>query len=185
MRVIHDSALPAWPQSAELEPYRDTKFLTAGIRIFYKPDTREPFVFPIYNIIPSVLVMPITSEGNIVLVQQWRQGIQDACWEFPGGHFDLHEEETLLARRELLQKTGYVAGQIEPVGRFHHNTSNSPSFFLGYIALDCHCCGLDAGEDIRVVEVSPSELTIMLLENRITDVATVCVAQQAFLRKFI
>ena len=72
------------------------------------------------NISGIVGLVPVTDEGQLVLVEQYRPPVARNVIELPAGLVgDRPEEpeETLLAaaRRELLEETGYEAGRIEPL----------------------------------------------------------------------
>ncbi len=56
-----------------------------------------------------VQILPLTKEGEIILVNQYRFGTGQLSWEVPGGVMDDSDtspEET--AARELLEETGYL-----------------------------------------------------------------------------
>jgi 8-oxo-dGTP pyrophosphatase MutT (NUDIX family) len=68
-------------------------------------------------------VVPCFEDGSILLVGQYRYSISRYSWEIPegGGHGD--EKPVQIARRELLEETGYRARRMRKLGLFH--TSNS------------------------------------------------------------
>lgn len=57
---------------------------------------------------PAVMIVPITADGDVVLVRQWRQNIRAHGLELPAGAFELKEGVESAARRELLEETGYA-----------------------------------------------------------------------------
>jgi ADP-ribose pyrophosphatase len=54
-------------------------------------------------------VVPITDDGNVVLVRQWRQPTGSFALELPGGGVDAGESPAEAAARELFEETGYRA----------------------------------------------------------------------------
>jgi 8-oxo-dGTP pyrophosphatase MutT (NUDIX family) len=60
-----------------------------------------------------VLVIPITDDGQVVFVRQYRHAYRDVVLEIPGGVMDPGESPAETARRELREETGYVAKTIE------------------------------------------------------------------------
>lgn len=72
----------------------------------FEPSGREQ-EFIVLDTPSWVNVVPITTEGNVVLIRQYRHGIQDVTLEIPGGMIDDGEEPQAAALRELLEETGY------------------------------------------------------------------------------
>ena len=64
-----------------------------------------------------VLIVPITTAGDLVLIRQWRQGARAFVLEIPGGIIDPSDADaTQAAARELLEETGHAAGETRFVG---------------------------------------------------------------------
>lgn len=100
-----------------------------------------------------VNVIPVTRDGKLVLIRQFRFGIAAPTLEVPGGAVEPGEAPARTAARELEEETGYRPGRIESLGFCHPNPaiqSNKTHFFL---ALDCekhHDGNPDATEDIAL-----------------------------------
>ncbi len=60
----------------------------------------------------TAVVLAITADDDVVLVREFRPGVEDSLLELPGGAVDSGEDPAEGARRELLEETGYTA---EPV----------------------------------------------------------------------
>ncbi|MCA9396918.1 MAG: NUDIX hydrolase [Candidatus Omnitrophica bacterium] len=68
---------------------------------------------------PRVSAMvPVLPDGSIILVRQYRHGINGRLWEIPAGTVDAEESPLHCAKRECEEETGYKAGKIESLGRF-------------------------------------------------------------------
>lgn len=65
----------------------------------------------------SVFIVPVTDEGEIVLIKVYRYLTNIWSWELPGGNSD-GEEFLEAAKRELLEETGMVAKNWKEVGYF-------------------------------------------------------------------
>jgi 8-oxo-dGTP pyrophosphatase MutT (NUDIX family) len=68
-----------------------------------------------------VSMVPITDAGEVVLVRQYRHGIDAPTLEVPGGVIDPGEAPAHAAVRELAEETGYAPGIVEPLGWTHPN----------------------------------------------------------------
>jgi ADP-ribose pyrophosphatase len=69
--------------------------------------TREVIAHP-----GSVVVLPVLSDGRIVLIRQYRHAAGQYLWELVAGHKEPHENPVTGAHRELLEETGYTARRI-------------------------------------------------------------------------
>jgi 8-oxo-dGTP pyrophosphatase MutT (NUDIX family) len=101
-------------------------------------------------------VVPITNDNKIVLVKQFRFGIEDYTLEVPGGLLEPNEDRTKAVQRELLEETGYSATNWKHLGSVYSN----PVFidceihhFIAYQAAKTEEQNLDFDEEIDIVEM--------------------------------
>ncbi len=117
-----------------------------------------------------VNVVPVTREGRVVLIKQWRHGSEDWAIEIPGGLVDPGETPAQAAARELAEETGYQAAKLRFLGKVNPN----PALFDNY----CHTFlaegldgpdepDLDPGESIEVFTVRPADLPAMVATGEI------------------
>ena len=105
---------------------------------------------------PWVQVVPVTAEGNLVLVRQYRHGSESWHWELPGGLVEADEAPELAAARELREETGYSADSLHPLAVLHANPAIQDNKLHLFEARNCRLQGaqeLDAMEDLQVSEV--------------------------------
>lgn len=58
----------------------------------------------------AVGILPITDDGRVILVKQFRKPIEEAIWEIPAGKIEAGETDlTQVALRELEEEIGYRA----------------------------------------------------------------------------
>lgn len=99
------------------------------------------------------VVLPVTKEGLVVTVLQYKQGCDSIVLELPAGTADFKgESPEELMRRELLEETGYGPEQVIFLGPpCYISTRSSPTRFYPFLAMNCFKVKegeLDAGEDI-------------------------------------
>ena len=68
-----------------------------------------------------VNVVPLTTDGRLVLVRQFRYGINDFSLEVPGGVIEDGEVPVVAGLRELAEETGYAGGAARLLGSVHPN----------------------------------------------------------------
>ena len=79
-------------------------------------------------------VVPVTKDGRIVMVRQFRLGSQDTTLEVPGGMVDPDEEPAVAAARELLEETGYQGDELELIGVVNPNPALFGNRLHTYVA---------------------------------------------------
>jgi ADP-ribose pyrophosphatase len=118
-----------------------------------------------------VNVVAVTPEDQLILIRQYRFGIEATTLEIPGGLVEPGEEPAAAAARELEEETGYVPGRLVALGSVHPNPALQGNRCHSFLALDCvkqHEGRQDHGEDI-IVELRPhAEVPRLVLEGHIT-----------------
>jgi ADP-ribose pyrophosphatase len=66
-------------------------------------------------------VIALTADHQLVLVRQFRFGIDDFSIEIPGGVVERGEEPLFAAQRELREETGFTGGNARLLGSVHPN----------------------------------------------------------------
>lgn len=66
-----------------------------------------------HNVCDGVMILPVTEEGEVVLLKQYRPAISDYLYELPAGMVDLGETIEEAAKRELFEETGLRAKSYE------------------------------------------------------------------------
>ncbi len=85
----------------------------------------------------AVWVVPVTPEGNVVLIRQYRYSVDDWVWEVPaGGLFDHDGDLESLVRRELREEVGGEAGSLKYVGWFYGGAAMTNTRCHVFIAYD-------------------------------------------------
>ena len=66
----------------------------------------------------SVVIIPVTGAGDIVLVKQYRHAIGRWAWELPAGSLKPGEDVEKAAVRECHEEIGLIPSRLEPLGAF-------------------------------------------------------------------
>ncbi len=118
-----------------------------------------------------VNIIPVTKSGNIVLIKQFRHGINDMTIEIPGGLIEAGEMPSDAGQRECTEETGYssatspeLLGMVSPNPAFMNNVCYS--FVWNDVEL-LHEQNLDGNEEISVIEKPISEVKELILNGTI------------------
>lgn len=130
------------------------------------------YIVPEYYILeyPNwVNIVALTDKNEIVLVKQYRHGVQESVLEIPGGVIDEGEDALVAAKRELLEETGYLFDSFEKICELFPNPATSNNITTTYLARGGKKVQeqqLDSQEDIEVILKSPEEVKQLLLQNK-------------------
>ncbi len=101
----------------------------------------------------AAFIIALTSNKQVPLVFQYKNGVKDLIWELPAGFIEEKEEPELAARRELSEETGFEATEFELLGRYAPNPSISNNRNFVFLAKDATKVAeqhLDQNEEIEV-----------------------------------
>jgi ADP-ribose pyrophosphatase len=119
----------------------------------------------------SSMVIPQAGEGKLILVRQYRYTGKRDSIEFPcGGMKDgaTHDE---TAKQELLEETGFLAGELKPIGNFNPCNGLLDEICRVYIARQlCHVGAQpDDTENFELVYLAMEEMDALIRNGTIWD----------------
>jgi 8-oxo-dGTP pyrophosphatase MutT (NUDIX family) len=119
-------------------------------------------------------VIPLLPDKRVVLIRQWRFGIQAPTLEIPGGMMDPGEDPETAARRELEEETGYRAGRMERLGVTHPNPAFQNNEISTWLATELapptverEILGVE-GEEISVETAALDDIPGLIARGEIT-----------------
>lgn len=119
-----------------------------------------------------VVIVPMTRDGKVIFVEQFRRPVKALVIEWPAGLVNdnaPHDHETMeaAARRELLEETGYAAEHLSLLVEGPISSGLSSERLTFFQALDVVKKGDGGGdetESIKVHEVPLKEADLWLYE---------------------
>lgn len=128
----------------------------------------------------SVVLIPITDRGEIVLVRQYRHAIGRSAWELPAGTLKKDEEPRKAAARECQEEIGLIPSTLEPLGTFYPTPGYCDEEMNYYKATGLREPGADdekaeqdEDEDIEKASFSVESIRSMIRSGEIIDMKTV------------
>ena len=160
-----------WHMEETIYPFRN-QFLTLRQDKLIWPDGQTGS-YSYVEIKPVVLIVPVTTTRDVILIRQYRYTIDDWVWEIPaGGSHDFHGDDLAeLARRELKEEVGGEARTLTYVGMFHPAIGKFNADFHLYLATGVTLgqATPEPGEMIQVHSFSIDEAIEMARDGTITS----------------
>ena len=135
----------------------------------------------------AAAVVPITDDGKVVMVRQYRNALDRETLEIPAGGLDTQDEPTIVAAaRELEEETGYKSNNLEFLITVATTVAFCNEKIDIYLARNLiqskqH---LDEDEFVEVEEYTVDELVDMIYAGKINDAKTIA-AILAYKNKYV
>jgi ADP-ribose pyrophosphatase len=128
----------------------------------------------------SVVIVPITDDGRVILVRQYRAPLGQWAWELPAGSLKPGENIEQAARRECHEEVGLIPGRLDRLGSFYPTPGycdEEMNFFrasgLREARAGDEAAQPDEDEDIETKRFTLDELRSMIRSGEIIDLKTV------------
>ncbi len=119
-----------------------------------------------------VNIIPVTPEGKVVMIRQYRLGTRSETLEIPGGLISEEDADPAeAALREMIEETGYYSGEVVHIGTVEPNPAiqnNRCHTFLARNAVPVSSQNLDSTEAIMVELVQREDIPVLVRTSRIT-----------------
>ncbi len=121
------------------------------------------------------VIAPITEDGHVILVKQYRKPIEEVSLEIPAGKLDHGEEPIQCAARELKEETGYAAKKLTKIMTLHPAPAFADEILHIFIATGLSLGEVCPDEDefIHSGKYKLDEVINMIQDGTIKDAKTV------------
>jgi ADP-ribose pyrophosphatase len=125
----------------------------------------------------GALAIPVTNEGKLILVRQYRFAVGGRVLEFPAGTIEPMEDPLETVKREIQEETGFSADKWQKLGEFILAPGYSDEIIYAFLAQDLTQLEKppqqDEDEDIEVLFWTPEELEKAILEGQPVDAKSI------------
>jgi ADP-ribose pyrophosphatase len=159
-----------WERGAEKVRHQTRVFDVLGVE-FRHPGRGTAREFVVIRAPDWVNVVAVTPDDQIVLVRQFRFGINALSLEIPGGVMEAGEDPLATGLRELREETGFAGGPVRLLGTVHPNPAiqaNRCHFVLVEAAVRAHDQEWDADEELHVETRPVAEVMALARSGGIT-----------------
>lgn len=132
------------------------------------PDGRVAGPYRVLDYPDWVNALALTSDGQAVLVRQFRPGPKKITLELPGGAVEPGEQALEVAmRRELEEETGYGGGEITYLASLSPNSASHTNRVHSFLAT-----GVERTGDLRPDDTEFLEVVLMPLDELVQTAVT-------------
>ncbi len=149
----------------------DTDYVSVSENKVQLPDGAVIEDFYTVTIADAAMIAAVTTDGKILLKKEFRYSCGEEVIECPAGMFEKNEADPLaVAKRELLEETGYASEKWTCLGPTIDNPSKLTNRMYLFLAEDCVKVAdqkLDANEHLSVMAVPLQTAVDMVMDGRI------------------
>jgi len=118
-----------------------------------------------------VNIIALTKNDEVILIEQFRHGVEEITLEIPGGIVDNKENADDAARRELLEETGFEASEMIYLGKSRPNPALQNNWIYHFLARNCKKSGdtnFDEHESIVTKLIRLQDIEQLIESEQIT-----------------
>ena len=122
----------------------------------------------------AVCVIPVTDEGEVIMVKQFRYPFGEVLLEVPAGKLEPGEDPLDAVKRELEEESGAVAGCIKHIGELYTTVAFLDERIHVYLATDLTFIDSHPDDDefLEVTKIPLCDLVDMVMRGEIKDSKT-------------
>ncbi|MEM1031225.1 MAG: NUDIX hydrolase [Myxococcota bacterium] len=146
-------------------PLLETRIFTVHERVAASPQSDKQGAFVFIDSPDWVNVVALTPNDEVVMIEQYRHGLDRVTLEIPGGMVDPGESPLEAGTRELREETGYAGERAELIGRVSPNPAIQTNWCHTVrvrAAVPVGTQRLDGNEEIAVVTVPRADMRALI-----------------------
>ncbi|GIK84184.1 MAG: ADP-ribose pyrophosphatase [Patescibacteria group bacterium] len=150
-----------------------SKWFPIEERTYQLPNGRIVDDFTVTTLADVAMIVPITKDKKVIIVNQYKPGVDEVIMQFPAGRIeDTHKNMDETAQHELEEETGVKVelSQLTQFARLSGFSTKATEIVFVYLAKDCEFNSqqhFDSTEDIEIVKLSFEEMDRLIEANEI------------------
>ena len=130
----------------------------------------------------AVCIVPITEDGNVLMIRQFRLAAGGVLLEIPAGGLETGETPEACAARELEEETGYRTASLRPLFSMFLAPGYSTELIHAYLAtgLTPGTTHMDEDENVVLTPIPLEEVVDRILAGEIRDAKTIAAVMAAY-----
>lgn len=156
-----------WKTLAETEVFAAPPYVRVVRQQVALPDGAVIDDFYQVRLRTYAIVVPVTPEGGVVMIEQYKHGPGRVGLSFPAGFVEPGEDPANAAPRELLEETGYGAGTLIRLGRHVDNGNQRGCEGHQFLATGCNWQQPAASGDLE--QMNTRVLTVPEVDRALAD----------------
>lgn len=150
-----------------------SKWFPIEERTYELPNGKIVDDFTVTTLADVAMIVPITTDNKVVLVNQYKPGVDAVIMQFPAGRIENnHKNMDETAQHELEEETGIKVAlhQLTPFAKLSGFSTKATEIVYLYLAQECEFNSeqhFDPTEDIEIVKLSFDEMDALVESNEI------------------
>lgn len=135
----------------------------------------------------AAAVVPLKSDGQVVLIRQYRHAVGGFIYEIPAGKLHPGEDPRECAVREVEEEIGYKVGVLEPLLSFFTTPGFTDEIIHIFVGKDLTPGTQNLGVDevLEIIEMPLAKTIDLINDGTIKDGKTIIGLQTVFLAKVV
>lgn len=161
-------------QTLEDQKIFEGKMIDVHLQKVKLPNGKESYREIVYH--PgAVAILPLTPDGKMIVVRQFRKALNRSIVEIPAGKLERNEDPYICALRELKEETGCTPDELTFIVSFYTSPGFANEIIYLYLAKNCVIGEnqLDEDEFVELGFVTLEEAKKLIAEQQIIDAKTI------------
>ena len=160
-------------------------FMEVALQQLRLPDGRVIPDWPIVSLRNFINVIALNESEEFLIIKGYKHGIGRSNWQVLGGYIDAGEDALTAAKREMMEETGMVSEDWQPLGTFIIDANRRASEATFFLAQNCRQIAEPNNDDLEAYTLhwhSKREVEAALFDGNMCGLTYASAVALAFLK---